>query len=327
MKKITLTSCIALILLATSSVNLYPQAVSISRSAPHDPIKLTVLPVKNVSDEINMGFIITDNLIRELSKSDLVEPIPLHVMVETLWEYFPSYFSVTNPSIPYTPSSIELFGTLQPVEKLKVSTFLNCQYTIDGIFTNESGTRRIILDLYSCDDRRIVQSFTAHLSAKESVYEATNLLVDKINGYFFNRFADQIVLNLLQNKVAKRISFNDTLSILNSWLNQYGDNLYIHAGIMMIIEDEQNNASQIIDAGDKWFLSREKNPNQQIRFFQSSNANPYLILGRAYIITSDYSKAKKILSSGSTEFPFNTQELLRQLTLCERMLNDSGKNN
>ncbi len=306
----------------------FPESVVIKESAPHDPLRVTVIPIKYFGKEKNEAGIVTDQLIRTLSGASFLKVLPIKVTLETLWKYYPEQFSVKPDEYSPTqrpPEGLEFFGQLKPIEKETLSTYLSSEYIIDGTYVKEENARHLALDIYSEKENRIKISFSKKLTSEDTVFESTRLLAQEIIKYFFDLLSDDIVLNILQNKTAGKISFDETLSRLDDLESSYQENLFIHSAKLILYHEEQDPPDKIITAGKKWFSLRNRQQTKQIRFFQSTNSNPYLFLAQAYMKRKKYRDAERIFYQGNKTFPFNTKELKREFMSCLELLGETEK--
>lgn len=308
----------------------FSESVVIRESAPHDPLRITVLPIKCFGKEKNEANIVTDQLIRTLSDTSFLKVLPLKVTLEILWKYYPEQFSVKpdeyspnqNP-----PEGLEFFGHLRPIEKETLSTYLSSEYIIDGTFAKEENARHLALDIYSEKENRIKISFSKKLTSEDTVFESTHILAQEIINYFFDILSDDIVLKIIRNKTAGKISFDETLSRLDDLETSYPKNVFVHSGKLILYHEEQESPDTIIIAGKKWFSLKDHQQTKQIRFFQSTDSNPYLFLAQAYMSRKKYRDAQKIFYQGNKTFPFNTKKLKREFMSCLELLGETEKLN
>lgn len=321
MKSFLLGCLISFILIGSQNVFSIDGA-RIIKSFPEDKIQLTVLPIKNLSDEIHAGSIITETITAYFSGSELVSVLPMRVMVESLWKYYPGLFSITPSAGVPNLHDLELFGGLELEQKQYFSTQIGTQYLIDGTYIKESGQRKLILNLYSVDEDKTVISLTANVTLPDTPSTVAKKLAGKIERHFFEQYADLLVLNLINKTHSEQVNSQDAQNIFINWIKNYGGDLFVFAGLMILKNESNASPSEIIRYGKQWFALKDENVSRQIKFFKSLDANPYLILGKAYMVRADYSEAQEILYAGNNTFPFNSGELIDELILC---LNLSGK--
>ncbi len=305
----------------------YSESVVIKKSAPYDPVRVTVLPIKYFGSKRDEALIVTDQLIRTLSSTTFIKVIPLKTTIETLWEYFPDQFSVKPDKYSPTkkpPEGIELFGQLTPVQKEVLSTHLSSEYIIDGTYVKEDNARFLAIDIYSEKDRCIKKSFSKKLTSDETVFESAMMLGKEVTKYFFDILSDDIVLKILQARSAEKISLDDAILRLDELETSYRENIFVLSGKLVLYHDSQASPDKIISVGERWFALRNRHPSKQIRFFQSTDLNPYLILAKAYMKKQRYHDAKRVFNQGNKTFPFNTERLKKTFGLCLELIEENN---
>jgi|GEM_PF-3443087 len=316
---------ICTLILFVSGYSFAINGARITKSPPEGKIPVTVLPILNFTDEKHAGITITGAIIDSLSGSDLVSVLPMKVMAESLWKYCPDSFSVKPMSYPADPDSMEFFGGLELEQKQYFSTQLGVQYLIDGTYYKEGESRKLTLNMHSVTDNKTAVALTGLLPAGDTPESLAVKLSAKIEGYFFDIYADSMALDIINKAASGKIRNADASNTLEQWLKKYGDNLFVFAALMILKNDAGEPPAEIIRFGRQWFASQDIDALRQIKFFKSLNVNPYLILGKAYMVRADYAEAQKPLYAGYNTFPFNTEGLVDDLILCLELAGEHEK--
>ncbi|MDX9703207.1 MAG: hypothetical protein RBU23_09205 [Candidatus Auribacterota bacterium] len=299
--------------------------VAIRRSSPSNKLMITVLPVAGPAELAQERITLYETLNRSLSASSMFDVVPYQLTVETVWEYFPGFLAVNPRDIADDIRNVELIGQLGVVEKERLAVVLGCDYILDGIVhSKEDGSAMVVVDLYRKSSRAVIASFKSEVPADRSYYEISVRIAQKIEGYFFDLFSDDHVLGIINRVTGHIVSLDESMEIFEQLIEKYPDNLFVWIGIM-IVSYRQDNKDMVITAGERWFGEKDKFSDKQIRFFGACNENPYYILGKTYMNKYNYKRAQQVLYTGYKTFPFNTQELKKDLVICLRLLGEHRK--
>ncbi|MCB1195938.1 hypothetical protein KDK77_07115 [bacterium] len=321
MRRVLFLSIFIFSVTADSWCTALDQAAIVS-SPPHDEIRVSVLPVHSVAGEDSKAAIVTETIIHSLSAVTWLKVIPLTVSIQTAQVYYPDYMAVIPDDLTYAPGNIEVYGQLGIEEKQTLSVSLTAHYIVDGVFIQEESASRILIDVFSKRDNTVTASFAEVIESGGSVYETSQKLGLRLEDFFFQQYAGDMVLDVLNTVNARRISFDQAAEQFDAWRQRYTLHPLVSAGVMVVAAEGDDSTDTVINAGEQWFESAVYMSDQQVRFFQSVNVNPFLILGKAYMRRGDYVGAHRVLSRGAVTFPFNTPELSDAYAACMR---ESGK--
>ncbi len=328
MRYIYIVTVLLVLLLQTASqaqVRTSDSSVVIRNGKIAQKVMLTVLPVAGPDTLSDQRFALFESLHRSLGASNMFHVVPYKLTVETVWQYFPSFLSVNPHDVAQNSDDVELIGQLGLLQKEQLALTLACNYVVDGVVVPSDEEKSVArVDLFDRSAKKIVASFKAKVAKDKSYYDIGDLIAQKIEGYFFNLFSDDLVLDILNRITGHQVSLEDAINELDGLIETYPDNQFVWCGVM-IVNFQLENSDMVITAGERWLTDKDKHAEQQIRFFSACNENPYYILGKTYMKKYNYKRAEQILYMGYQTYPYATEMLKKDLVVCLRLLGKHQK--
>lgn len=303
-----LTCCFIGIIVISACTNLFPgiRVVKPYTQSPH--MLVSVFPVADTQGDRQRSETLTETFCHELRSADLVSIVPLWEQIDESWIYEPSFVYTEHDTSWTDPEKVYTGGGLRRIERVRLVPSIAAEWIIDAVYIHDTPYGKLNVDVWHKDAGTPALSIGVKVQEGDSLIEASENAAEQINRFFFDFIAPDRVRQILNRYDAGTLTSSEAENMLNGLDSRFPESVFVAAGKMILFQAEKRDDA-VVFAGRKWFAQRNIRQDEQNRFFQSLNFNPYLIYGDALLAIGLNDEAIKSYSLGMETFPYNTPQL------------------